>query len=306
MTPDATCGIRNVDTMFTGTTTAIVTPFKDGNLDETAFRKLVDFQIENGINGIVPVGTTGEAATLDHDEHSRVVELALEQANGRCEIIAGASSNSTRDAIELTQRAAKLGARAVLVASPYYNKPTQEGIYRHYRAIAEAGPTKLVLYNIPSRTASEIAVETCARLVQDCKNIVSIKEAGGSTERVAALRNALPKEFTILSGDDAMTVPFMAIGAVGVVSVASNIIPRQMCELVNAALKGRFDTAGDLHLKYFQLLKDLFIESNPIPVKTALFLMGMIENEFRLPLCEIGKANLENLRTTLASVLSPK
>lgn len=286
--------------MFTGTYTAIVTPFKNGQLDEAAFRKLVDFQIENGVNGIVPVGTTGEAATLDYDENMRVVELALEQAKGRCEIIAGTTSNSTHKAVELTKGVAKLGANAVLVASPYYNKPTQEGIYRHYRAISEIGPTKVVLYNIPSRTASEIKVETCARLVQDFKNIVSIKEAGGSTERVALLRNALPKEFTILSGDDAMTVPFMAIGAAGVVSVASNIVPKQIGELVNAALKGRFDTAGELHLKYFPLLQDLFIESNPIPVKTALFLMGMIENEFRLPLCEIGKANLEKLRTTLA------
>jgi 4-hydroxy-tetrahydrodipicolinate synthase len=288
--------------MFTGTYTAIVTPFKNGQVDEKAFRNLIQFQIENGVNGIVPTGTTGEAATLDYDEHLRVVELAVEEARGRCKIIAGTGSNSTREAVELTKRVEKLGVDAALLASPYYNKPTQEGVYRHYRAIAESTALKLMLYNVPGRTAGEIGVETCARLAKDCKSIVSIKEAGGSPERVSALRNSLPPEFTILSGDDALTLPFMAVGAVGVVSVASNIIPKQMTELVNAFLAGRSADSLKVHLRYFQLFKDLFIESNPIPVKAALFLMGMIENEFRLPLCEMGKANQEKLYRTLSSL----
>ena len=288
--------------MFTGTYTAIVTPFKNGQVDEKAFRNLIQFQIENGVDGIVPTGTTGEAATLDYDEHLRVVELAVEETHGRCKIIAGTGSNSTREAVELTQRVEKLGVDAALLASPYYNKPTQEGVYRHYRAIAESTALKLMLYNVPGRTAGEIGVETCARLARDCKSIVSIKEAGGSPERVSALRDLLPPEFTILSGDDVLTLPFMAVGAVGVVSVASNVIPKQMTELVNAFLAGRSADSLKVHLRYFQLFKDLFIESNPIPVKAALFLMGMIENEFRLPLCEIGKANQEKLYRTLSSL----
>lgn len=288
--------------MFTGTYTAIVTPFKNGQVDETAFRNLIQFQIGNGVNGIVPTGTTGEAATLDFDEHLRVIEIAVEEARGRCKIIAGTGSNATHEAMELTQKAEKLGVDAALLASPYYNKPTQEGVYRHYKKISEATSLKLMLYNVPGRTAGEIGVETCGRLARDCKNIVSIKEAGGSPERVSALKKILPPEFTILSGDDGLTLPFMAVGAVGVVSVASNIIPKQMTDMVNAFLAGRCAEALKLHLRYFQLFKDLFIESNPIPVKTALYLMGMIENEFRLPLCEIAKANQSKLQDTLASL----
>jgi 4-hydroxy-tetrahydrodipicolinate synthase len=288
--------------MFTGTYTAIVTPFRDGQVDEKAFRNLIEFQIRGGVSGIVPAGTTGEAATLDYDEHMRVVELALEQANGRCNVIAGTGSNSTREAVELSQKADKLGVDAVLLASPYYNKPTQEGLYRHFRAISEAIGNRIMLYNVPSRTAGEIGVEACARLAQDCKNIVSIKEAGGSTERVSALRNALPSEFTILSGDDSQTLPFMAVGAVGVVSVASNIIPKQVSEMVAFFLKGQAARAAEVHLHYFGLFKDLFLESNPIPVKAAMHLMGMIQAEYRLPLCEMAAANLEKLRSTMSAL----
>ena len=286
--------------MFTGTYTAIVTPFKNGRVDEPAFRSLIQFQIDNGVNGIVPTGTTGEAATLDYDEHLRVIEIAVQEARGRCQIIAGTGSNSTQEAVELTQKAERVGVDAALLASPYYNKPTQEGVYRHYKKISESTSLKLMLYNVPSRTAGEIGVETCARLARDCTNIVSIKEAGGSAERVSALKKILPPEFTILSGDDGLTLPFMAVGAVGVVSVASNVIPGQIAEMVNAFLAGRSGEALKIHLRYFQLFKDLFIESNPIPVKTALYLMGMIENEFRLPLCEIGKANRSKLHESLA------
>jgi len=288
--------------MFKGTYTAIVTPFKGGRIDEDGFRKLIDFQIDHGIDGIVPVGTTGEAATLDYDEHLRVIEIAVQQANGRCKIVAGTGSNSTREAIELTQKAEKLGIDGALLASPYYNKPTQEGVYRHYRAIAESTSLKLMLYNVPGRTAGEIGIETCARLATDCKTIVSIKEAGGSAERVSALRNVVPPDFTILSGDDAQTLPFMAVGAVGVVSVASNIIPKPMTELVSNFLEGRPSDSMRIHLRYFRLFKDLFIESNPIPIKTALHLMGMIEPEFRLPLCEMSAANREQLSRTLSAL----
>src|SRR5258708_13914578 len=197
--------------MFKGTYTAIVTPFKEGRMDEDGFRKLIDFQIDNGIDGIVPVGTTGEAATLDYDEHLRVIEIAVQQANGRCKIVAGTGSNSTREAIELTQKAEKLGIDGALLASPYYNKPTQEGVYRHYRAIAESTSLNLMLYNVPGRTAGEIGVETCARLARDCKSIVSIKEAGGSPERVSALSHLPPPQSSTLSGDDVLTLPFMAV-----------------------------------------------------------------------------------------------
>ena len=288
--------------MFKGTYTAIVTPFKDGRIDENGLRKLIDFQIENGIDGIVPAGTTGEAATLDYDEHLRVIEIVVEQAKGRCKVVAGTGSNSTREAIELTQKAEKLGIDGALLASPYYNKPTQEGVYRHYRAIAESTSLKLMLYNVPGRTAGEIGIETCARLAKDCATIVSIKEAGGSVERVSALKNVVPSDFTILSGDDALTLPFLSVGAVGVVSVASNIVPKPMTELVGNFLEGHPSDSMRLHLRYFRLFKDLFIESNPIPVKTALNLMGMIEAEFRLPLCEMGNANREQLSRTLRAL----
>ena len=288
--------------MFKGTYTAIVTPFKNGQIDEDGFRKLIDFQIAGGVDGIVPVGTTGEAATLDYDEHLRVIEIAVQQAKGRCKIIAGTGSNSTREAIELTQKAEKLGIDCALLASPYYNKPTQEGIYRHYRAIGESSSLRLMLYNVPGRTAGEIGIETCARLARDCETIVAIKEAGGSTDRVSALKNVLPPEFTILSGDDSMTLPFMAVGAVGVVSVASNVIPKGITELVNNFLGERPTDAMRVHLRYFQLFKDLFLESNPIPVKTALNLMGMIDAEFRLPLCEMSTANREQLSRTLRAL----
>jgi 4-hydroxy-tetrahydrodipicolinate synthase len=285
--------------MFSGAFTALVTPFKNGAIDEEAYRRLIDFQIDNGVSGIVPTGSTGEAATLDQEEHLRTVEIAVNQAKGRCRVIAGTGSNSTREAIELTVGAAKLGVDAVLLASPYYNKPTPEGIYRHFKMISEATEIPIMLYNVPSRTASEIDVETCVRLVRECKNVVSIKEAGGSCDRVSALRNALPPEFTILSGDDPLTIPFMAVGAVGVVSVASNIIPRQVSEMVEAFLTGHIREAR--HLRYYPLFKDLFMESNPIPVKAALHAMGMIEAEYRLPLCEMRPANVERLRRTLAA-----
>src|SRR5260221_11662967 len=232
--------------MFTGTYTAIVTPFRNGAIDEEAYRKLIDFQIQNGVDGIVPVGSTGEAATLDNDEHLRLIKIAVEQAAKRCKIVAGTGSNSTREAIDLSVGAAERGVDGVLLASPYYNKPTQEGIFRHFKAISEQARIPIMLYNVPSRTASEIAVETCVRLVRECPNIVSIKEAGGNCDRVSLLRNALPPAFTILSGDDPLTLPFMAAWGVGAWRARSSIHFQQNAGIVNAFLARRFPEAPHL------------------------------------------------------------
>ncbi len=285
--------------MFEGAHTALVTPFKDHRFDEAAFERLIEFQIENGISGIVPVGTTGESPTLDHEEHARVIELAVKVANGRTKVIAGTGSNSTSEAISLTVEAEKAGADAALLVVPYYNKPTQEGLFAHYRAIAEATRLPLVLYSIPGRAGIEIGVETVRRLAEACPNIVSIKEAGGSVDRVSQLRQALPPSFEILSGDDGLTLPFMATGAVGVISVASNIIPAQVSELVRTALEGDYTRARQLHEHWYPLFRDLFIEANPVPVKTALAWQGLMEADVRGPLTALTEANAATLRKTL-------
>ena len=256
--------------MFEGTHTALVTPFRNDRIDEAAFASLIEAQIAGGITGIVPVGTTGESPTLDHAEHLRVIELAVQHARGRCKVIAGTGSNSTREAIELTVESERLGADATLHVAPYYNRPTQEGLCRHFRAIAEKTKLPIILYSIPGRCGVEIAVETCARLAKDCANIVAIKEAGGSAERVSALKAVLPDAFEILSGDDSLTLPFISAGAVGIISVASNIIPKEVGALTAAALAGRFDEARKLHFRHYDLFKDLFIESNPAPIKQEI------------------------------------
>ncbi|MGA3171228.1 MAG: 4-hydroxy-tetrahydrodipicolinate synthase [Chthoniobacteraceae bacterium] len=288
--------------MFRGTYTAIVTPFRDGAIDEAAFAQLIEWQIESGITGIVPAGTTGESATLDHDEHTRVIELAARIARGRCRVIGGTGSNSTSEAISLTVEAEKAGADSILLVAPYYNKPTQEGLFRHYEAIAAATKLPIILYSIPGRCGIEIAVDTVVRLARECLNIVSIKEAGGSVERVSQLRAALPPTFTILSGDDSLTLPFMSVGAEGVISVASNIIPREMVRMIQASLDGRGAEAREIHARFYPLFRDLFIESNPIPIKTALGLAGRISPEFRLPLCEMAPANAAKLLATLRNL----
>ncbi len=288
--------------MFHGTFTALVTPFRNGKIDEAALGQLVEFQIENGITGIVPVGTTGESPTLDHEEHIRVIELAVKTAGGRCKVIGGTGSNSTAEAIELTQAAEKVGADAALLVAPYYNKPSQEGLFRHFKAIAAATRLPLILYSIPGRCGIEIGVETVRRLAEVCPNIVAIKESGGSIERVNALRAALPDEFDILSGDDFITLSFMAAGARGVISVASNIVPREVVEMVNAVVVGKFDLAQQIHGRLYPLFRDLFIEPNPVPVKTALGWAGKISPEVRLPLCEMGEATSKRLRATLEAL----
>jgi 4-hydroxy-tetrahydrodipicolinate synthase len=288
--------------MFSGTFTALVTPFRDGVFDDLAYRTLIESQIDAGIDGIVPVGTTGESPTLSHDEHNVVVQTAIEAAAGRCKVIAGTGSNSTDEAIALTREAERLGADAALLVAPYYNKPSQEGIYRHYRKIAESVGIPLVLYSIPGRCGVEIAVETVARLAADCPTIVCIKEAGGSVERVSQLRAALPDAFTILSGDDSLTLPFLSAGAVGVISVASNIIPREVSHLVGAWHAGKPDVALKLHRKWYPLFKDLFIEPNPVPIKFALSLQGRLTSEVRLPLCEMSEPNSQKLQATLSAL----
>jgi 4-hydroxy-tetrahydrodipicolinate synthase len=287
---------------FAGTYTALVTPFRNGVFDATAFRELIEAQIAGGVEGIVPVGTTGESPTLDHAEHAEVIRVAVETAKNRCKVIAGAGSNSTAEAISLTKEAEKLGADAALLVAPYYNKPSQEGIYRHYRAVADSVKIPIVLYSIPGRCGIEIAVETVARLAADTKNIVAIKESGGSVERVSQLRAALPEAFEIISGDDSLTLPFLSTGAVGVISVASNIIPAEIATLVRDWREGRTEAAAAAHRKYYQLFKNLFIEPNPVPIKYALSLQGRMTPEVRLPLCEMTNGSAEKVRATLAAV----
>lgn len=270
---------------FSGTYTALITPFRDGKIDVPAFKALIERQIAGNITGIVPVGTTGESPTLDMDEHIEVIRLAVEFAAGRCEVVAGTGANATREAIELTQAAEKLGATGSLQVCPYYNKPSQEGLYQHYKAIASETGLPLMLYSVPGRSSIEIAVETAVRLGQDCPNIVSIKEAGGSVERVNQLVSALPPSFSVLCGDDPLTLPFMVCGAVGLVSVATNIIPATMSELVKLCLSGDFTAAAALHKKTYPLMKGIMsLDVNPVPIKSAAALMGHCGDEFRLPL----------------------
>lgn len=285
--------------MFAGTFTALVTPFNNNHVDEAAFARLIEGQIASGVTGIVPVGTTGESPTLTHEEHIRVIELGVQCAKGRCKVIGGTGSNSTAEAISLTREAERVGCDAVLQVAPYYNKPSQEGLFRHFVKIAEGTKLPLILYSIPGRCGVEIAVETVKRLAAACPNIVAIKEAGGSVERVSALRAVLPEEFDILSGDDSLTLPFMSAGARGVISVASNLVPKAVGEMVQAALDGRYDDARKLHFHWYALFKDLFIEPNPVPAKTALALRGEMSPDVRLPLCEMSEPNRRKLEATL-------
>ncbi len=287
---------------FTGTYTAIVTPFKNGKIDEPALEKLIKTQIKGGVDGIVPVGTTGESATLDYEEHIRVIELSVKIAAGKIKVMAGTGGNSTSEAIYLTQRAEKVGADATLQVAPYYNKPTQEGLFQHFHAVACATHLPVILYSIPGRCGIEIAVDTVNRLAHDSVNIVGIKEAGGNPDRVSQLRAVLGPKFTILSGDDSLTLPFMSVGAHGVVSVASNVIPHEVARMVRTYSQGNTSLALKIHDKYYPLFKDLFVETNPAPVKAALAMMGMVENEFRLPLVPISASSREKLKKTMKAV----
>jgi 4-hydroxy-tetrahydrodipicolinate synthase len=285
--------------MFIGTYTAIVTPFKEGKIDDAAFERLISLQIKGGVDGIVPAGTTGESSTLGYQENIDVVARAVKFARGKIKIIAGTGANSTAEATYLTRAAEEAGADASLQVAPYYNRPTQEGLFQHFKTIAGVTSLPIVLYNIPGRCGVEIAVDTVKRLKQSCKNIVAIKESGGNCDRVSQLRAALGPEFVILSGDDSLTLPFMAVGAQGVISVASNVIPREISQMVKLFRAGKSAAALRIHEKYFPLVKDLFIETNPIPVKAALAMMKLVSEEYRLPLVPMNHENRNALRLTL-------
>jgi 4-hydroxy-tetrahydrodipicolinate synthase len=285
--------------MFKGTYTAIVTPFKKGAIDEAALERLIQNQIRGGVDGIVPVGTTGESPTVDYEEHVRIIELSVKFARGKIKVLAGTGGNSTSEAVYLTQHAEKMGADGSLQVAPYYNKPTQEGLFQHFREVARSTKLPIVLYSIPGRCGIEIGIETIKRLVRETPNVIGIKEAGGNSDRVTQLRLALGRRFEILSGDDALTLPFMALGAHGVISVASNVFPREVAQMVKAFAKGDVAAALRLHDKWHPMFKDLFIESNPGPVKAALAMLGHITEDLRLPLAPISAKNREQLRDTM-------
>jgi 4-hydroxy-tetrahydrodipicolinate synthase len=287
--------------MFKGTFTAIVTPFKSGGLDEEALTTLVERQIQAGVDGVVPVGTTGESPTLNCQEHLRVIEVVMASAEGKLKVIAGTGGNATQEAVYLTQEAEKRGVNGALQVAPYYNKPSQEGLFQHFSAIAKATVLPIILYSIPGRCGVEIAVDTVCRLKDAYPNVVGIKEAGGDADRVSQLRAALGETFTILSGDDGLTLPFMSVGAQGVISVASNIIPSQVSSMVNAFAAGRVQEALSIHRQYYDLFKALFIETNPVPVKEAMCLMGQVQQEMRLPLVPLTASHRDQLKVTLAA-----
>lgn len=280
--------------MFSGSIVAIVTPFRKGRVDERALGDLIEFQLANGTDGIVPCGTTGESATLSHQEHERVVAFTIEAVKRRVPVIAGAGSNSTDEAIALTRHAKKVGADGALLITPYYNKPMQEGLFRHYKAVAEAVDLPLVLYNIPSRTSVNMLPSTVGRLAA-VRNIVAIKEGSGSLQQVSEILQACGDRFTVLSGDDPLTIPMMAVGAKGVITVTANIAPADMAAMVDAFAAGQLDRARRLHDKLFPLFTALFYETNPIPVKSALAMMGKIDGELRLPLCPMASESREKL-----------
>ncbi|HOC60170.1 MAG TPA: 4-hydroxy-tetrahydrodipicolinate synthase [Smithellaceae bacterium] len=284
--------------MFSGAITALVTPFKNGKVDEEALRQLIEFQIESGINGLVPCGTTGESPTLSHEEHDRVIEITIDAAKKRVPVIAGTGSNSTAEALRLTKHAFDAGADGALIACPYYNKPTQEGLCQHFQLIAENVPIPVIPYNIPGRTGVNMSPELIARLSK-IGNIVGIKEASGSLKQMNDVLELCGPDFDVLSGDDGLTLPLMAIGGKGVISVVSNIVPADMASLTDAALAGRAADARALHAKMSPLFDILFVETNPIPVKAALALLGKIEYEYRLPLCPMSPANFEKLKKVM-------
>jgi 4-hydroxy-tetrahydrodipicolinate synthase len=284
--------------MFRGAITALVTPFKNGQVDERALRNLIEFQIVNGVDGLVPCGTTGESPTLSHDEHDRVIEMTIDAAKKRVPVIAGTGSNSTAEALRLTKHAYEAGADGALIACPYYNKPTQEGLYQHFELIAKNVPIPIIPYNIPGRTGINMSPELIAKLAK-IRNIVGIKEASGSIKQMSDVIALCRKDFAVLSGDDIFTLPLMAIGGAGVISVISNVAPADMAGLIDAFEAGDMDKAKALHYKMSGLIDMLFVEVNPIPVKAALALMGKIEYEYRLPLCKMAEANFEKLKKTM-------
>jgi len=285
--------------MFTGTYTALITPFRDGNVDAQGLTDLVERQIQAGVDGICPVGTTGESPTVTVEEHINIIKICVQASRKKIKVVPGTGANSTAEAILLTQAAERAGADGSLQVAPYYNKPSQEGLFQHFQAIASSTSLPIMLYSIPGRCGIEIAVDTVARLARECKNIVSIKEAGGSADRVSQMRQVMPEKFTVLSGDDSLTLPFMAVGARGVVSVVSNLIPFEIVQMVEAFSAGKADVAKELHEKYYPLFKNMFVETNPVPVKYAMAQMGLALEEYRLPLVPASEANKKIIFETI-------
>ena len=285
---------------FSGAFTALVTPFKDGKIDEERFREHIEWQINEGIHGLVPCGTTGESATLSHDEHKEAIRICVEQAAKRVPVLAGAGSNNTAEAVHLAQFAQEAGADGVLLISPYYNKPTQEGIYQHFKHIADAIDIPIVLYNVPGRTGSNLLPSTVARLSKDIPQIVGIKEATGNLIQVSDLLEQCDSSFNILSGDDFTLLPLLSLGGAGVISVVSNLVPNKMASLCNAWNAGDIEKARQLHFEMQPLNRAMFMESNPIPVKTALALQGKMDTDFRLPMVPLAQDNLERLKSIMA------
>lgn len=285
-----------------GAITAIVTPFKDGQFDESAYRDLIEWQIKEGIHGLVPCGTTGEASTLDYEEHYKVIEVAVKTVNKRVPVIAGTGSNSTEETVEITQKAKELGADAALIVTPYYNKPTQEGLYKHYKLVAETVDIPIVLYNVPGRTSVNMLPSTVARLAE-IKNIVAIKEATGDMKQVSEIIRLCGDKITVISGDDFTTLTLLALGGRGVISVSANVTPRLVAEMCDAWDSGDIKKARELHYRLEPLNQAMFIETNPVPAKTALAMMGKIKEEVRLPLCEMSKANKEKLEQVLKAYI---
>jgi 4-hydroxy-tetrahydrodipicolinate synthase len=287
--------------MFKGSIVAIVTPFKKGRVDEKAYGDLIEWHIAQGTNAIVPCGTTGESSTLDYKEHFRVIDIAVRTVHKRVPVIAGTGANSTDETVEITKHAKKSGADAALLVTPYYNKPTQEGLYRHYKTVAEKVDIPIVLYNVPGRTAVNMLPATVARLAE-IKNIVAIKEATGDMKQVSEVIRLCGNRITVISGDDFTTLTLMALGGKGVISVSANVMPKEVSKMCSLMLKGQYDKAREMHYKLEPLNAAMFIETNPIPAKTALAMMGKIQEEFRLPLCEMAPANREKLKKVLADL----
>ncbi len=286
--------------MFKGSYVALVTPFHNGTIDEDSLQSLVSFHLENKTHGIVACGTTGESATLTHPEHDRVIELVVKYVGGRIPVIAGCGSNSTAEAIERTKFAKEIGADGALLVAPYYNKPTQEGLYQHFKSVADSSDIPNILYNVPGRTVTEIAPETVSRL-SEIPNIVGIKEATGNLTNCCEIISKVPDDFLVLSGDDFVTLPMMAMGAVGTISVTANVSPLDVSNMCEAQLNGDFNVAKELHYKMWLLNKMMFIETNPIPAKFTLSLMGKVQPEFRLPLCSPSKENIQKLEEFASS-----
>ncbi len=284
--------------MFSGSYVALVTPFKNGAVDTEKLKELVDFHIAHGTSGIVPTGTTGESATLSYEEHEHVIEVVVKAARKKVKVVAGTGANSTSEAVMLTKFAEKAGCDGVLLVSPYYNKPTQKGLYLHFKAVADSIKIPVILYNIQGRTAVNIEPVTVAKIAADCKNVVAVKEASGSLDQMSQIKALCPK-MTLLSGDDALTLPVLAIGGTGVISVVANIVPKDVADLISTFQAGNIQKARELHYRLMPLIKAMFIETSPIPVKTAMGMMKMCSGDLRLPMCELEESNRMKLERTL-------